>query len=294
MLKRDKKITDDTEIKRLVRERYSSAALGKGSCCEPKICCDSGNDTGGPDLGLDMIGDAYQPIEGYVPEADLGLGCGLPTQHAGIKEGDVVLDLGSGAGIDAFVARRIVGEEGKVIGVDMTPEMIVLARENAKKLGYNNVEFRLGEIEYLPIETATVDVVVSNCVLNLVPNKARAFSEIFRVLRPAAHFCVSDVVATGELSEPIRHAAALYVGCIAGALPRGHYLRVIKEAGFENAEVAETKPIELPDDVLYRHIDKSQIAAFRGSGVSLQSITVRARKPRACLRTVGANPKHGG
>src|SRR5512132_3938323 len=261
MLKRDKKITDDTEIKRLVRERYSSAALGKGSCCGPKICCDSGNDTGGPDLGLDMIGDAYQTIDGYVPEADLGLGCGLPTQHAGVKEGDMVLDLGSGAGLDAFVARRIVGKRGRVIGVDMTPAMIALARENAAKLGYDNVEFRLGEIEHLPIETGTVDVVVSNCVLNLVPNKARAFSEIFRVLRPAAHFCVSDIVATGDLSEPIRHAVALYVGCIAGALPREHYLRLI-EAGFDNVEVAETKPIELPDSVLHGHIDDLQIAAF--------------------------------
>ena len=284
-------MTADIEIKRAVRERYTSAALGKGSCCGSNICCNSGD--GEADLGLDMVGDAYRAVDGYLPEADLGLGCGLPTQHAGIKEGDVVLDLGSGAGIDAFVARRIVGEQGKVIGVDMTPEMIALARENSAKLGYDNVEFRLGEIEHLPIETATVDVVVSNCVLNLVPNKARAFSEIFRVLRPGAHFCVSDIVATGELSEPIRQAAALYVGCIAGALPRGHYLRVIKEAGFEDVEVAETKPIELPDDVLYRHIDKSQIAAFRGSGVSLQSITVHARKPRACLRTVGANPKHG-
>src|SRR5512132_2375375 len=184
MLKRDEKITDDTEVKRLVRERYSSAALGKGSCCGPKICCDSGNDVGGPDLGLDMVGDAYQAVDGYLPEADLGLGCGLPTQHAGIKEVDVVLDLGSGAGIDAFVARRIVGERGRVIGVDMTPEMIALARENAAKLGYGNVEFRLGEIERLPIGDGTVDVVVSNCVLNLVPSKARAFAEILRVLRP--------------------------------------------------------------------------------------------------------------
>ena len=256
-------MTADIEIKQVVRERYASAALAKSSCCGPRICGDSGNDVGGPDLGLDMIGDAYQAVDGYLPEADLGLGCGLPTQHAGIKEGDVVLDLGSGAGIDAFVARRIVGERGRVIGVDMTPEMIALARENAAKLGYGNVEFRLGEIEHLPVETGTVDVVVSNCVLNLVPNKARAFAEILRVLRPGAHFCVSDIVATGELSEPIRHAAALYVGCIAGALPRGHYLRLIEEAGFEDIEVAETKPIELPDDVLARHIDESQIAAFR-------------------------------
>jgi ubiquinone/menaquinone biosynthesis C-methylase UbiE len=226
-----------------------------------------------------MIGDAYQTVEGYLPEADLGLGCGLPTQHAGIKEGDVVLDLGSGAGIDAFVARRIVGERGQVIGVDMTPEMIALARENAKKLGYNNVEFRLGEIEYLPIETGTVDVVVSNCVLNLVPNKARAFAEIFRVLRPGAHFCVSDIVATGELPEEIRDAAGLYVGCVAGALPRRHYLSLIGKAGFEDVEVVETKPIPLPDEVLSRQINESRITTFRQSGISLQSITVRARKP---------------
>jgi arsenite methyltransferase len=276
--KRDKKITDDTKIKQLVRERYSSAAVGKGSCCGPKICCDSGN-VGSPDLGLDMIGDAYEAVDGYVPEADLGLGCGLPTQHAGIQEGDVVLDLGSGAGIDAFVARRIVGKRGRVIGVDMTPEMIAPARENASKLGYCNVEFRLGEIEQLPIDAGTVDVVVSNCVLNLVPNKTRAFSEIFKVLRPGAHFCVSDIVSTGELPEPIRQAAALYAGCISGALPREQYLRIIQEAGFESVEVAESKPIELPDNVLCGYLDKPQITAFRASGVSLQSITVRAGKP---------------
>ena len=268
-------MTTDTEIKQAVRERYTTAALTKRPCCGSSTCTDAGI----PDLSLDMIGEAYRGVDGYLPEADLGLGCGLPTQHAGIKEGDVVLDLGSGAGIDAFVARRIAGERGWVIGVDMTPEMIALARENAAKLGYHNVEFRLGEIEHLPIETSTVDVVVSNCVLNLVPNKARAFAEIFRVLRPAAHFCVSDIVATGELPGPIRHAAALYVGCIAGALPREHYLRLIEEAGFVNVEVVETKPIELPDSALHLHIDDLQITAFRGSGVSLQSITVRARKP---------------
>src|SRR5512132_1964521 len=268
-MKRSTPLTTDTEIKQAVSERYTTAALTKRPCCGSSTCTDAGI----PDLSLDMIGEAYRGVDGYLPEADLGLGCGLPTQHAGIKEGDVVLDLGSGAGIDAFVARRIAGERGWVIGVDMTPEMIALARENAAKLGYHNVEFRLGKIEHLPIETSTVDVVVSNCVLNLVPNKARAFAEILRVLRPTAHFCVSDIVATGELSEPIRHAAALYVGCIAGALPRGHYLRLIEEARFENVEVAETKPIELPDDVLARHIDESQIAAFRRSGVRAMAET---------------------
>jgi ubiquinone/menaquinone biosynthesis C-methylase UbiE len=272
-------MTADIEIKQLVRERYASAALTKSSCCGPRTCGNSDTDAGGPDLGLDMIGDAYHAVDGYLPEADLGLGCGLPTQYAGIKEGDVVLDLGSGAGIDAFVARRIVGEQGRVIGVDMTPEMVALARQNAAKLGYGNVEFRLGEIEHLPVETGTVDVVVSNCVLNLVPNKARAFAEILRVLRPAGRFCVSDIVATEELPEPIRKAAALYVGCVAGALPRDEYLRLIGEAGFKAIDVAEMKSIDLPDEVLASHLDAADLAAFRSSEITLQSIAVRATKP---------------
>lgn len=268
-------MSTDTDIKRVVRVRYASAAVAKTSCCGPKTC----GDATAQDLGLNMIGDAYRDVEGYLADADLGLGCGLPTQHAGIQAGDVVLDLGSGAGIDAFVARRIVGTTGRVIGVDMTPEMLARARENSAKLGYDNVEFRFGEIEALPVDDAAIDVVVSNCVLNLVPDKARAFAEIFRVLRPGAHFCVSDIVATGELSEPIKNAAALYVGCVAGALPRDEYLRLITEAGFEAISVAETKPIELPDDVLSRYIDGAGIAAFKRTGVGLQSITVRAKKP---------------
>ena len=268
-------MTTDTDIKQIVRERYASAAVAKTSCCGPKTC----GDTTGPDLGLNMIGDAYRDVEGYLADADLGLGCGLPTQHAGMKAGDVVLDLGSGAGIDAFVARRIVGATGRVIGIDMTPEMLTRARENAAKLSYDNVEFRLGEIEVLPVEDAAIDVVVSNCVLNLVPNKARAFAEIFRVLRPDAHFCVSDIVATGELPEPIKNAAALYVGCVAGAIPVNGYLCLIEDAGFEGVEIAETKPIELPDDVLSRYVDQAEIAAFRQTGVGLQSITVLATKP---------------
>jgi SAM-dependent methyltransferase len=268
-------MTTETEIKRVVRERYASAAVAKTSCCGPTSCSETA------DLGLNMIGDAYSRVEGYVADADLGLGCGLPTQHAGIKAGDVVLDLGSGAGIDAFVARRIVGASGRVIGVDMTPEMLARARDNAAKLGYDNVEFRLGEIEALPVDDAAIDVVVSNCVLNLVPNKARAFAEIFRVLRPGAHFCVSDIVATGTLPEPIKNAAALYVGCIAGALSLGDYLRLIEEAGFAAIAVIESKPIALPDDVLAQALSAAEIAAFRQSGTQLQSITVRATKPPA-------------
>src|SRR5512144_3141587 len=229
-------MTADIEIKQVVLDRYASAALTKSSCCGPRTCGESGNDVSGPDLGVNMIGGAYQAVEGYLPEADLGLGCGLPTQHAGIKAGDVVLDLGSGAGIDAFLAQRIVGETGRVIGVDMTPEMLERARQNTAKLGYDNVEFRFGEIEALPVDDNAIDVVVSNCVLNLVPDKARAFAEIYRVLRPGAHFCVSDIVATGPLPEPIKNAAALYVGCVAGALPVNGYLCLIENAGFEGVE----------------------------------------------------------
>jgi ubiquinone/menaquinone biosynthesis C-methylase UbiE len=267
-------VDTEAEIKRVVRERYASAAATSKRCCGAT----AGRGLAQPDLGLDMIGDAYKAVDGYVADADLGLGCGLPTQHAGIKPGDVVLDLGSGAGIDAFVARRIVGAQGRVIGVDMTPEMLARARENAAKLGYDNVEFRAGEIEALPVEDASIDVVVSNCVLNLVPNKAGAFAEIYRVLRAGAHFCVSDIVATGPLPEPIRKAAALYVGCVAGALPRDKYLRLIDEAGFAAIEVAETKSIDLPDEVLASHLDDARLAAFRSSGTTLQSITVRATK----------------
>jgi SAM-dependent methyltransferase len=265
----------ETDIKRAVRERYAAAAATRTSCCGPKSC----DGSVAVDLGLNMIGDAYAGVDGYVADADLGLGCGLPTEHAAIKEGDVVLDLGSGAGIDAFVARRIVGPGGRVIGVDMTTEMLDRARANAAKLGYGNVEFRFGEIEALPVDDASVDVVVSNCVLNLVPDKARAFAEIFRVLRPGAHFCVSDIVATGALPEPVKKAAALYAGCVAGALARDDYLRLIAEAGFEAIAVAETKPIALPDSVLFETIGEAAAAAFRQTGVGLQSITVRATKP---------------
>ena len=161
----------------------------------------------------------------------------------------------------------------------MTPEMLTRARENAAKLGYENVEFRAGEIEALPVEDASIDVVVSNCVLNLVPDKARAFAEIFRVLRPGAHFCVSDIVATSALPEPIKNAAALYVGCVAGAVPRDEYLRLIDAAGFGAIDVAKTKSIDVPDEVLSPHLDAAGLAAFRSSDTTLQSITVRATKP---------------
>jgi SAM-dependent methyltransferase len=229
-----------------------------------------------------MIGDAYQAVEGYVADADLALGCGLPTRHAGIETGDVVLDLGAGAGVDAFVARRLVGEGGRVIGVDMTPSMIERARANAGKLGYANVEFRLGEIEALPVENGTVDVAISNCVLNLVPDKAASFAETFRVLAPGGHFCVSDIVASGPLPDGIRKAAALYVGCVAGAAPEADYLATIRAAGFTDVRIAERKPIALPDAALFEHLSPSELQAFRASGLELASVTVLGTRPAAC------------
>jgi SAM-dependent methyltransferase len=229
-----------------------------------------------------MIGDAYADLAGYVADADLGLGCGVPTRHAGIEKGDVVLDLGSGAGIDAFVARRSVGEAGCVIGVDMTSAMIERASNNAARLGYGNVEFRLGEIEHLPVADASVDVVISNCVLNLVPDKAQAFAETSRVLKPGGHFCVSDIIATGALPQGIRAAAALYVGCVAGAMAETDYVAVIERAGFKELRIVERKPIPLPDEVLREHLADTELSVFRASGVELLSVTVLGTKPRAC------------
>src|SRR4051794_38425899 len=266
----------EDEVRTLVRERYGAIARAGTSCCAPSCC------SGGPKMapnGLNVIGDAYAGVEDRLADADLNLGCGVPTRHAALRPGETVLDLGSGAGNDAFIARHEVGAEGRVLGVDMTPDMITKARANAEKLGYDNVEFRLGEIERLPVEAGSVDVVISNCVLNLVPDKVRAFAEMARVLRPGGRFCVSDIVATGELPEGVRAAAGLYVGCIAGAMPEVDYLGLIAAAGFADVRVAEAKPIGLPDDALAPHLDPDAIAAFLASGVTLRSVTVLGTKP---------------
>jgi arsenite methyltransferase len=218
--------------------------------------------------------DEYDNLEGYFADADLGLGCGLPTEHAGIKKGDTVVDLGSGAGNDVFVARSIVGVEGKVIGLDMTEEMIEKANANKIKVGFKNVEFRLGEIESMPLENDTADVVISNCVLNLVPDKRKAFSEIYRILKPGAHFCVSDIVLKGELPEGLQKSAEMYAGCVAGAFQQDEYLGTIKETGFKNVEIKKTKVIELPDDVLKEYLNDSEIEKFKMDNVGIFSITV--------------------
>jgi SAM-dependent methyltransferase len=241
-----------------------------------------------PSDGLNMIGDAYAGVAGHLADADLNLGCGVPTQLAALRPGETVLDLGSGAGNDVFIARHEVGTEGHVIGVDMTPDMISRARANASKLGFTNVEFRLGEIEHLPVEGGSIDTIISNCVLNLLPDKAPAFADMFRVLRPGGRICVSDIVATGELPEPVRHAASLYVGCVAGALPEAKYLALIATTGFVGTSIGKEHLTDLPDEVLRPYMSGEAIAAFRASRLRLKSVTVlaqfylRAHSGQAC------------
>ena len=268
----------EDEIRTLVRERYGAIVREGATCCAP-ASCGCGAEMA-PD-GLNMIGDAYGGVAGHLAEADFNLGCGVPTRHAALAPGETVLDLGSGAGNDVFIARHEVGLGGRVIGVDMTPEMIVKARANASKLGYLNVEFRLGEIEQMPVEAGSVDVVISNCVLNLVPDKASAFAEMFRVLRPGGRFCVSDIVATGELPRPVQDAAGLYVGCVAGAVSEDDYLALLGEVGFERVHIVEAKSVALPDNSLVPQMDAEELAAFRASGIVLKSVTVIGSKPTA-------------
>jgi SAM-dependent methyltransferase len=228
------------------------------------------------------MSDDYTQLKGYNPDADLGLGCGLPTEFAQIKPGDTVIDLGSGVGNDCFIARSLSGENGKVIGIDFTEAMVEKARKNADKLGFNNVEFRLGDIEKMPVPAKTADVIVSNCVLNLVPNKKNVISEIYRVLKTRGHFSISDIVLTGELPEKIQKAAEMYAGCVSGAIQKDEYLNLIKEAGFESITVQKEKKIHIPDDILGNYLTPEEITTFRTSQAGIYSITVFARKPDCC------------
>ena len=262
------------ETKDMVRAKYAEIAK-QDKDTNASSCCGAG---GCSTEVYNIMTDDYTQVEGYNPDADLGLGCGLPTQFAGIKKGDTVLDLGSGAGNDCFVARHETGEDGRVIGVDFTPEMVAKAKENAKKLGYQNVEFRQGDIEALPLTSNIVDVVVSNCVLNLVPDKRKAFSEVLRVLKPGGHFSISDVVLKGELPKNLQQAAEMYAGCVSGALQERDYLGIIHDLGFEQVSVQKRKPIVVPDDILANHLSAEEIAAFKASGTGIFSITVSAHK----------------
>lgn len=265
-------------LKQLVKEKYSEIATqtketNESSCCGSGCCSTE---------VYNIMNDDYTKLAGYNPDADLGLGCGLPTQYAHIKKGDTVIDLGSGAGNDCFIARSVVGEEGKVIGVDMTEAMIEKARINADKLGLNNVEFRLGEIESIPIAANRADVIVSNCVLNLVPDKRKAFQEIMRVLRPGGHFSISDVVLNGELPDNIRQASEMYAGCVAGALQKDEYMNIIWETGFKSAKIQKEKPIIIPDDILSKYLSKAEIEEYKKKDTGIFSITTYAEKSIDC------------
>ena len=263
------------QIKEMVRQKYDEIAL-QGKDANQSSCCGSGCCS--TDV-YNIMTDDYSQIEGYNPDADLGLGCGLPTQFAKIKNGDVVIDLGSGAGNDAFIARHETGETGKVIGVDFTPAMIERARQNAEVRGFNNVEFRLGDIEKMPVTANTADVVVSNCVLNLVPNKDAVIKEIHRVLKPGGHFSISDIVLEGELPKEIREATEMYAGCVAGAIQKQVYLGLIEANGFRDITVQNDKSIIVPDDILRQYLSAEQLTGFKQSGIGIRSVTVYAEKP---------------
>lgn len=262
------------QIKNIVKDKYGQIAADSGSCCGPG-CGPTCGDTG---VGVNFA-EGYEQLAGYEPEADLALGCGLPTASSQIATGHRVLDLGSGAGNDVFVARSLVGESGRVIGLDMVPEMVAKAKANATRLGCDNVDFILGEIEDIPLPDASVDVVISNCVLNLVPDKSRAFAEIFRVLKPGGHFSISDIVLVGELPAALAEAAAAYVGCVAGALQKKDYLDTIGRAGFKEIVIHQERPIHLPEPTLVSLLGAEGVAAFQDSGVGIVSVTVGGVRP---------------
>jgi SAM-dependent methyltransferase len=264
------------DLKQKVREKYGEIAKGSeeqdksSCCCQQTDCCSS--------VDYTVFSESYDKLDGYNPDADLNLGCGIPTQYAGIKKGDSVLDLGSGAGNDCFVAHALVGETGKVTGIDFTDEMLKKASENVMKLGYRNVVFIKGDIEDMPLPGNTFDVVLSNCVLNLIPDKNKAFSEIFRVLKQDGHFCVSDVVIKGYLPEKLRKDAEMYVGCVSGASEMDEYLGTIKQNGFKNLQIHKQKEISLPDELLTNYLSSDEIQMFKSGDVGIYSITVSAEK----------------
>ncbi len=267
----------EIELKELVKEKYGEIAnqtkdFNAASCCGAGGCSEE---------IYNIMSDDYTQLNGYAADADLGLGCGLPTAFAKINKGNVVIDLGSGAGNDCFIARAATGETGKVIGIDFTEQMVAKARTNAEKLGYHNVEFRLGDIEQMPVSANMADVVVSNCVLNLVPNKFNVIKEVYRVLKPGGHFSISDIVLEGQLPSQLKNAAEMYAGCVSGAIQQQVYLELIAANGFENITIQKSKEIIIPDDILLNYLSAAEIATFRISDMGIFSITVYADKPSA-------------
>ncbi|UII24007.1 arsenite methyltransferase [Fulvivirga ligni] len=265
----------EEQLKSEVKEKYAQIAEQKISV-NAASCCGA---TPSSSEVYNIMNDNYDQTDGYVADADLGLGCGLPTQFAQIQPGDVVIDLGSGAGNDCFVARHETGAEGKVIGIDFTPAMINKARTNAEKLGFNNVEFREGDIDDMPVNDNVADVIVSNCVLNLVPNKPKVIGEIFRTLKPGGHFSISDIVLIGALPPALQNDAEMYAGCVSGAIQKDEYLQYIEEAGFVNLTIQKEKAISIPNDILAKYLNEDEIKHFNNGGTGIYSVTVYAEKP---------------
>ncbi|MFZ5939883.1 MAG: arsenite methyltransferase [Bacteroidota bacterium] len=256
------------ELKLLVKEKYSIVAE-RGSdtgCCSTVNCCGTS--------GFSMTGGSYSDSPGYQPEADYGLGCGLPVGYSAIKTGDHVLDLGCGAGNDCFVARSLTGGSGTVTGLDFTEAMLEKANENLEKTGYANVNFILGDIENMPFEPHSFDVVISNCVLNLVPDKRRAFSEIYRVLKPGGQFCISDVVLSGGLPARLKEVATLYAGCVSGALVKTEYMELISDVGFQGIAILEERVISIPEKVLREYLTDRELTDYTRSAHRIMSITL--------------------
>lgn len=263
---------ENAVIKQSVRKKYGEIARqdANAGCCSDSCC--------GDELETSFVGEDYSHLPGYQKDADLNLGCGLPTRLAQIRPGDTVVDLGSGAGNDAFIALSETGPTGKVIGVDFTKDMIDRARRNAQTLGYGNVSFVLGDLEDIPLEDGSADVVVSNCVFNLVPNKRAAINETFRILRPAGHFSISDIVTVGEIPEELRQEAELYAGCVAGAIPKDAYVQLFRAAGFTDLQVQKEREIVLPDGILDKVLDPEKKEIYLNSGVGIYSINLFGKK----------------
>ncbi len=283
----------DEETRRAVREGYSRIAEGQGSCCGPS----QANPCGGPSLAEDIskvVGYADEDLQ-TAGEANLGLGCGNPVALASLAEGETVLDLGSGAGFDCFLAARRVGETGHVIGVDMTPSMLDRAREIARGAGYRNVEFRLGEIEHLPVADASVDAIISNCVINLAPDKGQVFREAFRALKPGGRIMVSDIVLEKDLPDAVRSSVAALVACVAGAIRKEDYLGAMRDAGFERVEIIEEKsyPVEMvTSDPEGRIIGEGLSIPAQESAemaAAIKSVSVHAVRPGGCTCDCGCD-----
>ena len=264
------------DMKKLVKQRYNELALmdkeSVSCCCNPAAPAVPSKKV------YTIMSEDYSQLKGYEPDADLGVGCGLPTQYARIQKGDTIIDLGSGAGNDCFIAREETGETGRVIGIDFAPQMLARAKNNAQKRNFTNVEFLEGDIENMPVPGKTADVVVSNCVLNLLPHKDRIFKEIYRVLKPGGHFCISDVVLNGVFPKKFTDNASMYAGCIASAIQREDYLGEIEKANFTDIKVERTKTVVIPDEVLEEHLDRDTIKKYKAGNVGIYSITVTGKR----------------